>query len=42
MQARERVLLEEVGVDSHPEEAVEANSHLEGVVELDSYLEGEH
>jgi len=24
------VLLEEVGVDSHPEEAIEADSHLEG------------
>jgi len=30
MQAREGVLSEEVGVDSHPEEEVEADSHLEG------------
>jgi len=30
MQAREGVLPEEVGVDSHSGEEVEADSHLEG------------
>jgi len=36
------VLLEEVGVDSHPKEEVEVDSHLEEEVEADSHLEEEH